>query len=125
MLHLFATIAMVALAAAADHFTGTAWYQTKGTTMFTASDQFDIFADDDEAQERLITNTLSHPLLALAAEELVAFQILSDEDLEVLDSSVDEWAGFDSPEERNAFLASLFDSDSIEYAELEYEHYEA
>ena len=104
-------IAVVALAilAIADHLTGTAFYQRNEATMFAINpDHFDIFADDDEAIEADIRETLSFPSLRLAADEMTSFSILTDEELDTLPDE-----DYDAV---NADIAAWYDDDPIEAA---------
>jgi hypothetical protein len=77
-------LAILAILTIADHLTGTAWYQQKEHTMTIFNiDQFDIFADDDNGEERL------YDLLPVAAD-LPGFRILTDEELADIDATTDD-----------------------------------
>lgn len=74
----YITIAAMTVLVIADHITGTAWYQTKGHTMFN-DDHFDVFdMTDDELAD-----------FALSDDDMLGFGILTDEELAAIDEDID------------------------------------
>lgn len=82
-------------------------------------DQFDIFADDDDAVERDISLVFSSPMLTLAADELTAFSIVTDGELAALSEEADERLATDD----DAYIA-MFYPDSALFQEAEERYYE-
>jgi hypothetical protein len=72
----------------ADHLTGTTmWsHQQEGNIMFQP-DHFDIFSTDDDGELEAL---LSNPTIRDAADEVTAFVILTDSELDAIDNDVDE-----------------------------------
>jgi hypothetical protein len=117
--YLSITVALVWVCLIADQATGTAWFQqTKGSIMNT--DHFDIFADDDGGElDDIITATLSIPGLRLAADEMVAFTILTDSELAEIDADID--AGVYEPyEDIDAWVQSAEPHEDWQQDEIDY-----
>lgn len=119
MLYLFA--AVLAALAMADHLSGSAWYQRNEDTMtINHIDQFDIFADDDDTDERL------YDLLPVSGvHDLPGFHILTDEDLADIDATADDdtetfWES--DPEGAAMFFGYIEDTrtDDTDYSGITY-----